>query len=94
MSTPIAALLDFRRTHAVVLLVGLCLLWLGVAAEPGAAQSTREDKALGRPATASSVETQRFGSCGEPNANPVCTPDKANDGDANTRWASAFSDNQ
>jgi len=94
MSTPIAALLDFRRTHAVVLLVGLCLLWLGVVAEPGAAQSTREDKALGRPATASSVETQRFGSCGERNANPVCTPDKANDGDANTRWASAFSDNQ
>jgi F5/8 type C domain len=78
-----------RRAAAIVVAAALGLLVLAVSAAPGADQA-REDFALGQAATASSVEQQARGGC----PNGICTPDKANDGRQNTRWSSAFSDDQ
>ncbi|MGI8781513.1 MAG: discoidin domain-containing protein [Solirubrobacteraceae bacterium] len=73
-----------------MLFAALWLLGSLVVVDLAAAQVAREDKALGRPASASTVEDQRGGPC----AFRICTPDKANDGRADTRWGSAFADGQ
>jgi hypothetical protein len=68
-----------------------CLLALAAAVLPQAAAAQApagEDKALGRPATASTTEQEPFGNC----AFGVCPPGNATDGRPDTRWASAFSD--
>ena len=78
------------RACKQALLVALALLWPVLAVDLAVAQAPLEDKALGRPATASSVEDQRGGTC----AFRICTPDKANDGLSDTRWGSAFTDDQ
>ncbi|MGI8781069.1 MAG: hypothetical protein ACR2L8_13060 [Solirubrobacteraceae bacterium] len=70
------------RRRAAVLFAALWLLGALVVVDLAAAQVAREDKALGRPASASTVEDQRGGTC----AFRVCTPGRANDGRADTRW--------
>lgn len=85
-SPPLAS--SARRRAALVTAAAALLCAIGV--ESAAAQGAREDKALRRPASASSVEDQRGGTC----AFRICTPDKANDGRDDTRWGSAFADNQ
>jgi len=78
--------------HLTIRLAALAVTALALLAPPAAGQvpGAREDKALGRAATASSVEQQRGGTCRD----GVCTPDRANDGRADTRWGSAFADGQ
>ena len=57
---------------------------------PGALAQGRVDKALNRPASASSVQTT---SELAPSQTCIpCTPNKGNDGDSRTRWGSAFTD--
>ncbi|MBA3427617.1 MAG: discoidin domain-containing protein [Actinobacteria bacterium] len=85
---PTSAALARPRTG--ILLVALALIWSTIVVELASAQAPREDKALGRAALASSVEDQRGGTCRD----RICTPDKANDGSGDTRWGSAFTDNQ
>ena len=71
------------------LAVALALLAVLAGAPPAAAQV--EDKALGRPATASSVERARpGGQCDETR----CAPGMATDGDPNTRWESEYADTE
>ena len=62
-----------------------------LAVAPTAAQAQgREDKALRRPASASSVQVV---SALAPSQTCIpCTPGKANDGDPDTRWGSTFDD--
>jgi hypothetical protein len=68
---------------------GLVLLTCG----PAAAQDTLENKALGQPATASSVELpERKGACaGDRNG---CGPNNATDGAPQTRWGSDWLEGQ
>jgi F5/8 type C domain len=66
----------------------LALVWLTTT--PAHAQAP-EDKALGRPATASSVEPARPGG---PCSEILCAPGLATDGRDDTRWGSEFADNQ
>jgi hypothetical protein len=68
-----------RRLTAAVLALG----WLSIAPAPAPAQAP-EDKALGRPAIASSVEIYPNESC--------CAAGLATDGRDDTRWASDFVD--
>ena len=66
----------------------LVLVWLATTAAAAMAQ-TPEDKALGRPTTASSVElAPPDGPCSE----VLCAPDNATDGRDDTRWISASID--
>jgi hypothetical protein len=69
----------------------LTLIWLVIAAASAAAQ-TPEDKALGRPAIASSVEPSRPGTACTPQI--LCAPGNAVDGREDTRWASEFTDTE
>jgi len=75
-------------------MIALVATALTAGASPALAQ--QEDKALGRPAQASSVEMPRNGGGCNPSAgNPdPCAPANANDGDADTRWGSEYSDPQ
>ena len=68
------------------------LIGLAIAATPASAQDTGEDKALGRPAVASSVEGKRPG--GGCNKVADCAPSNVTDGDDDTRWSSEYSDPQ
>ena len=71
------------------LAVALTLLAVLALAAPAAAQV--EDKALGRPATASSVEQARpGGQCDETR----CAPGMATDGNPDTRWESEYLDTE
>jgi F5/8 type C domain len=66
----------------------LALVWLATAPPPAPAQ-VPEDKALGRPAIASSVEPARSnGPCSE----ILCAAGMATDGRDDTRWGSAWVD--
>ena len=67
------------------------VIGLAITAGPAAAQAV-EDKALGRPAEASSVEAPRGG--GGCNGPTDCLPSNATDGDDDTRWSSEYSDPQ
>lgn len=76
------------RARRRVRMASLTALWLCLAVTgpaPALAQAQEEDKALGRPASASSVEAPGTGSC------RACPPGNATDGRADTRWGSAFS---
>lgn len=86
-----ASVLEGRMRRPTIGLGGLLAALLCLAGLASPAQGAPEDKALGRPATASSVETgdNRFG-CGP----SVCAAEKANDGASATRWSSAVSDGQ
>jgi hypothetical protein len=75
--------------YAAALVTALALLVALLAAAPARAQ--QEDKALGRPATASSVERARPG--GECNERK-CAPGMATDGDPDTRWESEYTDTE
>ena len=76
------------RFFRSVITAFLVLVWLATAAAAATAQAP-EDKALGRPAIASSVEPAREGGlCSE----VLCAPGNASDGRDDTRWSSAFSD--
>lgn len=78
---------NLRRPTA--LLVAVTLLLTLLAAAPASAQV--EDKALGRPATASSVEQARpGGQCNE----TICAPGMATDGNPDTRWESEYADTE
>ena len=77
-----------RRALAVAVMAG-ALAGL-TAVDP--ALAVAEDKALGRPASASSVEGPRNG--GACNVPGTCTPDKANDGRPGTRWSSEYADGE
>ena len=73
------------RTSALAAILALALGFLHAAA----AHAQLEDKALGRPATASSIELARpGGDCDELR----CAPGMATDVDHGTRWASEHSD--
>jgi len=75
----------FRRSVTAALLT---LLSLAIAAVPAPAQAP-EDKALGRPAIASSVEPARDGG---PCSAVLCAAGMATDGRDDTRWGSAWVD--
>lgn len=80
-----------HRMARVLTTLCLGLLWLAVAAVPASAQE--EDKALGQPATASSVEGKRNGgACGFVSGD--CAPRNVNDGDLATRWSSEYRDGE
>jgi hypothetical protein len=68
----------------------LALAWLTATAAPAPAQAP-EDKALGHPAIASSIEQARRGG---PCTDVLCAASNATDGRDDTRWASAFSDSE
>ncbi len=74
----------FRQSVIAALLV---FVWLAAAA--AARAQAPEDKALGRPAIASSVEPARPGG---PCSEVLCAPGNATDGRDDTRWGSAFVD--
>jgi hypothetical protein len=76
-----------RRPVTAVL---LALAWLMTAPGQAVAQAP-EDKALGRPATASSVEPARSNG---PCSDVLCAPGLATDGRDDTRWGSAWEDDQ
>jgi hypothetical protein len=85
----------FQVPTRLTLAIGGLLVALGCLAimvVPAQAQIAPEDKALGRPASASSVETEgdALYGCG----GGICTPDKANDGSSATRWSSAYRDGE
>jgi DNA-binding NarL/FixJ family response regulator len=98
--------LDVSRRRAVARLArmpaeassarGRCVALLALVATlalaaPASAQD-RPDKALDRPATASSVERPRNGgACLTPDA---CHPGLANDGRTDTRWSSEYNDGE
>ena len=79
-----------RRLRRAAVASALVLLGLTGAPAGAPAQATGEDKALGRPATASSFQATT-------RVPPSCVPwqpAKANDGRSDTRWGSAFLDDQ
>ena len=77
----------FRRLGTTAL---LALVWMATGAAAASAQAP-EDKALGRPAVASSVEPARPGG---PCSEVLCAPDNATDGRDDTRWGSKFADTE
>lgn len=76
------------RGIAVAAALLACLVGL---VTPALAQE-RPDKALGRPASASSVEQPRNG--GGCNVRGTCDPGLANDGRTETRWSSEYTDSE
>ena len=83
------------RTIRTVVALSACLLgWLTVGSVTAGAQGLGPDLALGRPATASSVEAPRPEAGGACVTYAVCAPDNANDGKSDTRWGSEYQEGQ
>lgn len=78
-----------RLLVRAVLVVTAAVASFVALAAPAAAQD-RPDKALGRPASAASVEQPRNG--GACNVRGTCDPGLANDGRTETRWSSEYTD--
>lgn len=70
------------------------VIGLAITAGPAPAQAPAEDKALGRPAEASSVEPPMPESRGACVTRATCAPSNVTDGDDDTRWSSEYSDPQ
>lgn len=83
------------RTIRTVVALSACLLgWLTVGSMTAGAQGPGPDLALGRPATASSVEAPRNADGGACVTYAVCAPGNANDGKSDTRWSSEYRDGE
>lgn len=85
---------DSAKSHVGHGLLVLLLALLALAPAASAQTTSGEDKAMGRPTSASSTQTPG-GQSGEAGCvSPTCDPSKAVDGNPYTRWGSDYVDNQ